>query len=56
METLFKQNDILGSGAITIEAMRRIVNTVIQNFSEHEELEEVMRQYVKGIFHYTHVY
>jgi len=46
MEALFKEYDQLGSRAVTRDDMRRIVNIIVPNFTQEEELEETMDQYV----------
>jgi len=46
MESLFKEYDKLGSRAVARDDMRRIVNIVVPNFTQEDELEDVMDQYV----------
>lgn len=48
METLFKEYDKLGSRAVSRDDMKKIIDIVVPNFSQEEELEEMMDQYVAG--------
>jgi len=48
LEKLFKKEDDLGSGSISMEAMRKITKDIVPEFEQFEELEEIMGKHLKS--------
>lgn len=48
MEKLFKKQDELGAGAVSMQGMRKIIREMIPEFNHDEELNEMMKELARS--------